>query len=225
MSTASSSPIKRPAAGQALCFWSALSLQMRHPEQSAALRAEIAQSAASYAELCRHIFAVGVVLKTTSRIVLHHACYKDLRRKHPDIPSQWISLAIHRASRMLRDVETGQVPSDLVLDLDGRVASLRAVEAADGQVRLVMSLRLMGGRYRLYAESDALRSTLPDVSALSQTVYHIRQGHLLWKDAENPSALPSAYVEVGVQHLPKRPENRTESQPEARPEELAGAAR
>lgn len=151
---------------------------------------DVARTSDIYATLCRHIEAVGVVQGTTSRVALHALCYHSLRKKYPDIPSQFISLATHRASRMLR-AETW--PIGLVMDLDAAVIHLRRRQDDDRNTEDVapcffdVSLRMASHRLRLISFDGQVG--LPRIGDQKKFPcefwaerYRVRQGILIQKD-------------------------------------------
>lgn len=109
----------------------------------------------AFFSMVEHIRQEGIHRSTASRLNLHYLTYPQMRRLYPDEGSQLVSLAVHRASRMLKNQEV--LPDGLMFDLDRNLSTL----VLQGQ-RFVLSVRSHGGRLHLPVDMTQLSAQLKE---------------------------------------------------------------
>lgn len=100
------------------------------------------------------IRAAGVRGNTASRLTLHYLNYARMRQMYPEEGSQLVSLAVHRAARLLKDDVSGEDGG--LFDIDRNLAALLTPDAG----RCLFSVRVQGGRIYLPVDPALLPESL-----------------------------------------------------------------
>lgn len=112
-----------------------------------AVVSRIQDTGRTFARMVDQAVQIGVRHHTAGRIKLHHLAYQTLRRKHTKEGSQRASIAIYRASLVLKgecEPLPGAKAKDVVFDIDRHTASIILRDEVPQ-----LSLRTKGGRIYL----------------------------------------------------------------------------